>query len=375
MIKSKPGLSDIVAFETRIAEPDREGGVLRYRGTDVESFIGAASYGDVWGLLVDGDFNRPLLPTEPVTLGVHTGDVRADIQSAIVGVAPLLGLRQLIDTDVDQARSDLATTTALMLSFVAQSARGQDKPRVPLSEIERTQNIVERFLIEWRGELDPKHAKAVDTYWMSAAEHGMNASTFTSRVVSSTGADVPASISAAVGAMSGPLHGGAPSRALHMVEEVERTGNAEAYVRSLLDRGERLMGFGHPVYRAEDPRARILRQAAKELGAPRYEVAKALEDEALKQLKERKPDRVLATNVEYWAAVVLDFAEIPGHMFTPMFTCARMAGWSAHIVEQKGLNKIIRPSAEYVGPVDTAPEEISGWQDMTARNKGLHAEA
>ncbi|MFD3686804.1 citrate synthase 2 [Nocardiopsis sp. NPDC058631] len=375
MIKGKPGLSDIVAFDTEIAEPDREGGALRYRGTDVAALIGAVSYADVWGLLVDGDFTRPLLPAEPLTLGVHTGDVRADVQSAIVGIAPLLGLRQLIDIDVDRVRSDLATTTAVMLSFVAQAARGQHVPRVPQAEIERSQNIVERFMVEWRGDPDPRHVRAVDTYWISAAEHGMNASTFTSRVVSSTGADVPAAISAAVGAMSGPLHGGAPSRALHMVKEVERSGDARGYVKGLLDRGERIMGFGHPVYRAEDPRARILRQAAQELGAPRYEVAKALEDEILSQLREHKPDRVLATNVEYWAAVILDFAEIPDTMFTPMFTCARMAGWSAHVVEQKRLNKLIRPSAEYVGEVGIAPESVAGWDEMIARNRDLRSRA
>ena len=373
MIKGKPGLADVVAFDTEIAEPDREGGVLRYRGTDVESLIGTASYGDVWALLVDGDFTRPLQPAEPLALDVHTGDVRVDVQSAIVGIAPLLGLRQLIDVDLDQARDDLATTTAVMLSFVAQAARGQDRPSVPRDEIDRCDSVVERFMVEWRGDPDPKHVKAVDTYWISAAEHGMNASTFTSRVVSSTGADVPATISAAVGAMSGPLHGGAPSRALNMVKEVERSGDARGYVRGLLDRGERIMGFGHPVYRAEDPRARILRRTARELGAPHYEVARALEEEALAQLTERKPDRVLATNVEYWAAVVLDFARIPSAMFTPLFTCARMAGWSAHVVEQKRLGKLVRPSAEYVGEVGVAPESLPGWREMVARNEGLHS--
>ncbi len=163
-------------------------------------------------------------------------------------------------------------------------------------------------MIRWRGEPDPKHVKAVDAYWTSAAEHGMNASTFTARVIASTGADVAAALSGAVGAMSGPLHGGAPSRVLGMIEEIERTGDAAAYVKQALDKGERLMGFGHRVYRAEDPRARVLRRTAKELGAPRYEVAEALEKAALEELHNRRPDRVLATNVEFWAAIMLDFA-------------------------------------------------------------------
>jgi citrate synthase len=210
----------------------------------------------------------------------------------------------------------------------------------------------------WRGEPDPKHVRAVDAYFVSAAEHGMNASTFTARVIASTGADVAASISGAIGAMSGPLHGGAPSRVLGMIEEIERTGDADAYVKGVLDRNERLMGFGHRVYRAEDPRARVLRRTAEELGSERFEVAEALEEAALAELKARKPDRVLATNVEFWSAVVLDYAEIPPDMFTSMFTCARVAGWSAHIMEQKREAKLIRPSAKYVGPGPRSRDEV-----------------
>ncbi|AGF64182.1 citrate synthase 2 [Streptomyces hygroscopicus subsp. jinggangensis TL01] len=219
-------------------------------------------------------------------------------------------------------------------------------------------------MIRWRGEPDPKHVAAVDAYWTSAAEHGMNASTFTARVIASTGADVAAALSGAVGAMSGPLHGGAPSRVLGMIEEIERTGDAEAYVKRTLDRGERLMGFGHRVYRAEDPRARVLRRTARELGAPRFEVAEALEKAALEELHNRRPDRVLATNVEFWAAIMLDFAEVPAHMFTSMFTCARTAGWSAHILEQKRTGRLVRPSARYVGPGPRSPRDIEGFADI-----------
>jgi citrate synthase len=163
--------------------------------------------------------------------------------------------------------------------------------------------------------------------------------------------------------MSGPLHGGAPSRVLGMIEQIERTGDAQAYVRSVLDRGERLMGFGHRVYRAQDPRARVLRRTAKELGAPRYEVAEALEQAALAELRARRPDRVLETNVEFWAAIVLDFAAVPAHMFTSMFTCARLAGWSAHILEQKRTGRLVRPSALYIGPEPRSPKQVPGWSD------------
>jgi citrate synthase len=277
-------------------------------------------------------------------------------------LAPAWGFRQLLDIGEEEARDNLARASVMALSFVAQSARGIGLPMVPQAEIDKAQTIVERFMIRWRGEPDPRHVQAVDAYWTSAAEHGMNASTFTARVIASTGADVAACLSGAVGAMSGPLHGGAPARVLHMLDAVEQTGDASAYVRAVLDRSERLMGFGHRVYRAEDPRARVLRRTAEQLGAPRYEAAAALEQAALEELRSRRPDRVLQTNVEFWAAVVLDFAEVPAHMFTPMFTCARTAGWSAHILEQKATGRLIRPSARYVGEKPRKPADVAGWE-------------
>jgi citrate synthase len=355
------GLEGVVAFETEIAEPDKDGSALRYRGVDIEDLAGRVPFEKVWGLLVDGAYEPGLPPAEPFPIPVHSGDIRADVQSAIAMIAPAWGMRQLYDIDDEQARTDLARTAVMVLSYVAQAARGIGQPMVPQSEVDKAQSITERFMRRWRGEPDPRHVQAVDAYWTSAAEHGMNASTFTARVVASTGADVAASLSAAVGAMSGPLHGGAPSRVLGMVEEVERRGDATAYVKQLLDSGQRLMGFGHRVYRAEDPRARVLRRTARELGAPRYEVAEALEKAALDGLRARRPDRVLETNVEFWAAIVLDFAEVPPHMFTSMFTCARTGGWSAHILEQKRTGRLIRPSAVYGGPPIRRPDEVPGW--------------
>ena len=277
-------------------------------------------------------------------------------------LAPMLGMRQTYDISDEQARIDLSRVAVMVLSYAAQAARGLGLPIVPQREVDQGHTLAERFLIRWKGEPDPKHVKAIDAYWSSAAEHGMNASTFTARVITSTGADVAAAFSGAIGAMSGPLHGGAPSRVLHMIEEVEkRDGDAASYVKELLDKGERLMGFGHRVYRAEDPRARVLRRTARELNAPRYEVAEALEQAALAELRERRPDRVLETNVEFWAAIVLDFAEVPANMFTSMFTCARTGGWSAHILEQKRTGRLIRPSAVYVGPPSRPADSVDGW--------------
>ncbi|MBG0561141.1 citrate synthase 2 [Actinoplanes aureus] len=397
MLTVNPGLAGVIAFDTEIAEPDRDGGALRYRGVDIRSLAGTVSFADVWGLLADGDFQAALPPAEPLPIPVATGDIRVDVQAAVSMLAARWRLGQLIDIDERQARDDLARTSATVLSFVAQAARstqaeggaraarstqaeggaraarsawtaGGARHAVPQRLVDAGRTATEQFMIRWQGEPDPRHVAAIDRYWVCAAEHGMNASTFTARVVASTGADAPACLSAAISALSGPLHGGAPARALGMVEAVERGADARAYVRRILDGGGRLMGFGHAIYRAEDPRARILRETARELGAPRYEVARELELAALAELRERKPDRVLETNVEFWAAVVLDFAGVPAEMLTAMFTCARTAGWSAHILEQKRLAKIIRPSADYVGPGERDAAEVRGWSEALRRN-------
>jgi citrate synthase len=350
LIEVPSGLEGVIAFDTSIAEPDKQGSALRYRGVDIEELVGSVPFEKVWGLLVDGSYEPGMPPAEPHPLAVRTGDPRVDLQAALAMLAPEWGLRPLIDITDAQAREDLARVSVMALSFVAQSARGVGRPPIPQREVDKARSIPERFLIRWRGEADPRHVKAIDAYWISAAEHGMNASTFTARVVASTGTDVAAALSAAVGALSGPLHGGAPARVLQMLDDVERTGDADRYVKSALDHGNRLMGFGHRVYRAEDPRARVLRRTAREIAAPRLEVAERLEEAALAELRARKPDRVLATNVEFWSAVVLDYAAVPPELFTPLFSCARVAGWAAHILEQKREGRLIRPTARYVGP-------------------------
>jgi citrate synthase len=354
----RPGLEGVVAFETEIAEPDREGGALRYRGVDIEELVGRVPFEQVWGLLVD-EALEPGLPAAYVELPVRTGGYMSDLQASLAVLGGRWGMKQLIDIDAKQARDDLARLSAATLSIVAQSARGEGTP-VPESEVMEGATAAERFLVAWRGEVDPRHAKAIDTYWICTAEHGLNASTFTARVVASTGADCAATLTSAVGALSGPLHGGAPARVLPMLDAVAELGDAERWVREALARGERIMGFGHRVYRAEDPRARLLRKTARELGSPRVEVAEALEEAALKALSERHPERVLATNVEFWSAVVLDVAEIPPSLAPAMFACSRTAGWSAHTLEQKSMlpRGLVRPSARYVGPGERSLSQL-----------------
>jgi citrate synthase len=348
----KPGLEGVVAVETEIAEPDREGGSLRYRGVDIEELVGHYPYENVWGLLVDDDLHSKMPDPEPYEPARLTGNAPADLQAETARLSGEWNLGKLNEISDQQAREDLGRLSAQMMSIVARSARVADGKTdvVPDEVVAHGKTAAEKFLLRWRGEADPRHVKAIDTYWICTAEHGLNASTFTARVVASTGADCGAALSSAVGALSGPLHGGAPAYVKPMLEEVTRLGDPEKWVRDALASGKRIMGFGHRVYRAEDPRSRILKRTAKELGAPNVEIAEELEGVALAALQEKSPDRVLATNVEYYSAIVLDVAEIPPPLAPAMFACSRVAGWSAHILEQKRTGRLFRPSARYVGP-------------------------
>ncbi|HZQ88480.1 MAG TPA: citrate synthase 2 [Gaiellaceae bacterium] len=343
-----PGLAGVVAVETEIAEPDREGGSLRYRGVDIEELVGNVPFENVWGLLVDQSL-EPGLPAAYCELEVRTGGHMSDLQSMLAILSGKWKLGQLIDIDDEQAKEDLRRLSAAALSIVAQSARGADRPPVAEETVLSGRTAAERFLLAWRGEPDEKAAKAIDTYWICTAEHGLNASTFTARTVASTGADCGAALSSAVGALSGPLHGGAPARVLPMLDAVAESGDAEKWVSEALARHERIMGFGHRVYRAEDPRSRVLKRTAKELGSPRVAVAEELEQVAHEAIARKHPDHSY-TNVEYWSAVVLDVAGVPPDLAPAMFACSRTAGWSAHVLEQKRLGVLIRPSAKYVGP-------------------------
>jgi citrate synthase len=357
----KPGLEGVVAFQTEIAEPDREGGALRYRGVDIEELVGQVPYEKVWGLLVDESLEPGMPDPEPYEPASLTGNAPSDLQAETARLSSVWNLQKIVDIEDLQARNDLARLSAQMMSIVAKSAAVHDgRDPAPDEVVAQGDTAAEKFLLRWRGDADPDHVKAIDTYWLCTAEHGLNASTFTARITASTGADAGAAMSGAVGALSGPLHGGAPARVLPMLDEVARTGDPESYVKDLLDRKGKIMGFGHRVYRAEDPRSRILKRTAKELGSPRFEVAEALEEAALAELHNRKPDYVIATNVEFYSAVVLDAADVPPDLTPAMFACARVAGWSAHILEEKRTGRLIRPSAQYIGPDSRPLSELGG---------------
>jgi len=357
----KPGLEGVVAVETEIAEPDREGGSLRYRGVDIEELVGRYPYENVWGLLVDDDLNSKMPAPEPYEPAGLTGNAPADLQAETARLAGEWKLGKLNEISDEQARSDLGRLSAQMMEIVARSAaKAEGREPAPDDVVAKGETAAERFLLRWRGEADPRDVKAIDTYWICTAEHGLNASTFTARVVASTGADCGAALSSAVGALSGPLHGGAPAYVKPMLDEVARMGDAERWVQETLAAGKRIMGFGHRIYRAEDPRSRILKRTAKELDSSQVGVAEELEMVALAALQERHPERVLATNVEYYSAIVLDVAEIPPPLAPAMFACSRVAGWSAHILEQKRTGRLFRPSARYVGPGERPASAVDG---------------
>jgi citrate synthase len=199
---------------------------------------------------------------------------------------------------------------------------------------------------------EEQHVKALDAYLVLLADHGMNASTFTARVVASTESDIVSATVAAIGALKGPLHGGAPSKVLDMLQAIGTVDNAESWLRNAMAHGERLMGFGHRVYKTEDPRAEELRDLARLADPQEFMLARRVEELALVLLEEQKPGRRLYTNVEFYSAVLLASVGLPGDLFTPTFAVSRAAGWTAHILEQIGNNRLIRPEADYTGPTE-----------------------
>ncbi len=203
--------------------------------------------------------------------------------------------------------------------------------------------------------LDPDRVRALEQYLIATIDHGFNASTFTARVIASTGADVGACMVGAMGALSGPLHGGAPSRALDLLDEIGSVDRIDAVMIPRIESGERIMGFGHAVYRGEDPRSQLLHEVAVAQGGPRVALAEAVEARIVELLAERHPERDLRTNVEFYAGVVMESCGVPSSLFTPAFATSRIIGWGAHVLEQADDSHILRPSARYTGPAAPAP--------------------
>ncbi|MEQ8841939.1 MAG: citrate synthase [Acidimicrobiales bacterium] len=361
-----PGLKGLAVADTMLGDVRGQEGFFHYRQYDAAELARHASLEDVWTLQLRG-----ALPTEAVTVeaGAHrwlpepvaalvdataerVADPMVTLRVGLLALGDVEGRGSMLDRSLDQLHDDARRLVAVVPTILArhQRVRQGEDPVAP----DPTMGHAADYLRMATGRVpDPAAARAVEQYLVATVDHGFNASTFTGRVVASTGADMAGALVAAVGALTGPLHGGAPSRCIQMIEEIGAPDRAADWVRARLDAGEKIMGFGHAVYRAEDPRGVVLREAAERLGGDLVERAAGMETEILAVLAEWKPEPRIVTNVEYWASVVLELAGLPRAMFTPTFSVSRAIGWSAHLIEQHGVGKIVRPSARYVGPEPT----------------------
>jgi citrate synthase len=351
-----PGLEGVLAGETSLAKVDGANGRLTYRGYPIVDLVQHGTYAQVAELLWTGEWpdtaHLPCAPLpSPVLVALRALPVDAHPMDALRTATSVWGAvnRPGWPPTVEQARA----LTSLAPSALAAFARLRDgrEPIDPDPELELAAGFLYQLTTETP---DPAAARALDAYFITGAEHGFNASTFAARVITSTQSDIASAVCGAIGALKGPLHGGAPSEVVNQLHEIGSVERAEKWIDEALDRGERLMGFGHRVYRAYDPRAAALRTVAEGMAgmAEWLELAVAVEDVALRKLAERHPDRALKTNVEYYAAAVLQGVGLPPDLFPATFALARHAGWTAHVLEQASANRLIRPDVRYVGPAE-----------------------
>ncbi|MFE0524528.1 citrate synthase/methylcitrate synthase [Streptomyces sp. NPDC058954] len=363
------GLAGVVVTDTSIGDVRGLEGFYHYRQYSAVELARTRGFEDVWHLMVHGELpdaaRRDAFVAETVALRRLPEEVRAvlpAIAAASGGSGPLAGMRSALsllgaakgfrpvyDIGADERRRDTLVATAAVPTLLAALHRLERglEPVEPRGDLPYAAN----YLYMLTGsEPEPRRARAIEQYLISTIDHGFNASTFTTRVIASTGADVAACLVGAVGALSGPLHGGAPSRALDTLDAIGTPDRINPWIRERVLAGDRIMGFGHAIYRTEDPRSRMLREVALGFGGPRVEFAVEVERQVEAILAELKPGRELHTNVEFYAGVVMELCGLPREMFTPTFAAARTVGWSANILEQAEDRKIIRPVARYVGP-------------------------
>ncbi len=360
----KNGLEDVIAAETQLSDVDGAAGRLVIRGVSLDHLVGDARYEDAAVLLLDGLMEQPLSEED---LRRRLGQARAEIFAHVAAIDD--GLLRLPPVDIMRAlvarlsdAADFASALRLLaapavfLPAILRRKKGCE-PLAPTPSLSQSADIL--AMLDGRRPSAEK-VRALDAYLVTISDHGLNASTFASRVIASTGAGLTSSVLGAIGALKGPLHGGAPGPVLDMLDAIATQGNAKPWLADALDRGERLMGFGHRIYRVRDPRADALKSALKplieagEVDRGRVELAKAVEQAALAILKERKPDRPLDVNVEFYTALLLEALGFPRDAFTGVFAIGRTVGWIAHAREQALEGRLIRPRSVYVGPMPKA---------------------
>ncbi|MFI4975024.1 MAG: citrate synthase/methylcitrate synthase [Caulobacterales bacterium] len=359
MIDGTNGLEGIVAAETVLSEVDGEAGRLVIRGFPIEVLSESATYEGAAHLLLDGWF-----ADLPADLGAALGrarvavfaEVAAGMDARLLERTPIEAMRaltaRLADGDTLDIALKLIAAPAVFTAAVVRAQAGE-APVAPDPSLSHATDIL-RML---RGSAPTAaEVRALDAYLVTVCDHGLNASTFTARVVASTLAGLTSAVVAGISALKGPLHGGAPGPIIEMLDGIGKPQNARAWIEGALDRGDRLMGFGHRVYRVRDPRADALKKAVRALGEGsnvlpgRLAFAEAVEQAALEILKTRKPDRSLQTNVEFYTALLLEALAFPPSAFTCVFAMGRVSGWIAHAREQVAGGRLIRPQSRYVGP-------------------------
>ncbi len=364
------GLDGVVAAQTRLSHVDGQNGVLIIAGYSVEDLAARATFEEGAHLLWRGRLPdraeleklssemAELRELPPLALEVIRAAAKAPPIDALRMACATLSLG-LKDPNAITPEADFAAAMRLTACFPtivaahARLAKGKD-PIAPRKDLSLAANFL--YMVTGR-ELDPAAAHALDAYWVTVMDHGMNASTFTARVIASTRSDLVSSVTGALGALKGPLHGGAPGPVLDMLLDIKTADRAEPWIRNELAQGRRIMGFGHRVYKVRDPRAEVLSRVAERLQGAQiedrklYDLARHVEQTALRVLAEVKPGRNLRTNVEFYTALVLQAIGLEPAQFVAMFACGRTAGWCAHVIEQHKEDHLIRPQSEYIGPV------------------------
>jgi len=371
-IEAPPGLEGVIVAETEVGDVRGLEGFYHYRQYNAVELADRLPLEDVWHLLIDGHLpsaaERDAFADEVKPLRVVPGSVAQllpsvassshtvmeGVRSAMSMVGAAEGYRPTLDIGAAERRRNALQMCAVMPSLIMAVYRLQNDLEViePRPDLGYGANYLWMLTGE---EFDADKGRAVEQYQITTIDHGFNASTFTARVITSSGADVAAAVVGGMGALSGPLHGGAPSRALALLDAIGTADNARPYLLDHVARGEKIMGFGHRVYKTDDPRSTFLRSVAERIGADKIDFAKVVEQTVVDVLAELKPGRDLYANVEFYAGVVMDHCGLPPELFTPTFASSRVIGWCANILEQAADNRIIRPSARYVGPPPPEP--------------------